>query len=106
MRMSRVTLVLVFFGWAATAEAQTNPAPASGANDLDVAQASQAQAPTGDQAQQPVAAVGEAATKPTRGFFSALGHNLADDVKHIPRRNSVYWMAGGVAAAYAVHPID
>jgi membrane-associated phospholipid phosphatase len=45
-------------------------------------------------------------TKPTRGFFSALGHNLLDDVKHIPRRNSLYFLAGGGAAALAVHPAD
>src|SRR5258706_13035837 len=59
-----------------------------------------------DKAQQPPAAVGEEGKKPTRGFFSALGHNLADDVKHIPRLNSVYWMAGGAGLPYAVHPID
>jgi len=45
-------------------------------------------------------------TKPTRGFFSALGHNLVDDVKHLPRRNSIYWLVGGGAAALAVHPAD
>ena len=27
--------------------------------------------------------------KPTRSFFPALAHNLVDDVKHIPRRNSL-----------------
>src|SRR5882672_8025065 len=59
-----------------------------------------------DQSQGPPAAVGEQGAKPTRGFFSALGHNLADDVKHIPRRNSAYWMAGGAALAFAVHPAD
>ena len=31
-----------------------------------------------DKAQQPPAAVGEEGKKPTRGFFSALGHNLGD----------------------------
>jgi len=55
---------------------------------------------------QPPAAVGEAQTKPTRGFFSALFHNLGDDVKHMPRMNSVYWLAGGAALAAAVHPED
>jgi len=59
-----------------------------------------------EQQQSPTAAVGEQGAKPTRGFFSSLGHNLADDVKHIPRRNSLYWLAGGVAAAAAVHPAD
>ena len=44
--------------------------------------------------------------KPTRGFVSALGHNLVDDVKHLPRRNSVYWLVGGGIAALAVHPVD
>src|SRR5262245_47944933 len=43
--------------------------------------------------------------KPTRGFISALGHNLVDDIKHLPRRNSVFWLMGGGAAAIAVHPI-
>jgi len=43
---------------------------------------------------------------PTRGFFSSLGHNLGDDVKHIPRWNSVYWLAGGGALALAVHQKD
>jgi membrane-associated phospholipid phosphatase len=59
-----------------------------------------------DKAQQPPAAVGEEGTKPTRGFFSALGHNLSDDVKHIPRRNSAYWLVAGTALALAVHPED
>jgi len=54
----------------------------------------------------PPAAVGEAGVKPTRGFLSALGHNLGDDLKHLPRRNSVYWIAGGAAVAAAVHPED
>lgn len=44
--------------------------------------------------------------KPTRGFVSAISHNLLDDLKHIPRRNSAYWLVGGTAAALAVHPFD
>lgn len=44
--------------------------------------------------------------KPTRGFVGALGHNLVDDMRHLPRRNSVYWIVGGGIAALAVHPID
>jgi membrane-associated phospholipid phosphatase len=64
--------------------------------------------------QKPPAAVGEEGTKPTgaedtkpaRGFISALTHNLGDDLKHIPRRNSVYWLAGGAGLALAVHPED
>jgi membrane-associated phospholipid phosphatase len=49
---------------------------------------------------------GEEETKPTRGFVSALVHNLGDDVKHMPRQNSIYWVAGGGALALAVHPAD
>ncbi len=56
--------------------------------------------------QKPPAAVGEEGHKETRGFFSALGHNLVDDVKHMPRKNSVYWLAGGTALAFAIHPED
>ncbi len=44
--------------------------------------------------------------KATRGFFSALFHNMGDDVKHMPRWNSLYWLAGGGALAAAVHPAD
>jgi membrane-associated phospholipid phosphatase len=52
------------------------------------------------------AAVGEEGAKPRRHFLSALVHNLGDDVKHIPRRNSLYWVAGGTALALAIHPED
>jgi membrane-associated phospholipid phosphatase len=48
----------------------------------------------------------EEPTKPTRGFFSALAHNMGDDLKHIPRRNSLYWLAAGSAATAAIHPAD
>jgi membrane-associated phospholipid phosphatase len=58
------------------------------------------------QDQKPPAAVGEEGTKPTRGFFSSLGHNLGDDLEHMPRLNTVYWLAGGAAVAAAVHPAD
>jgi membrane-associated phospholipid phosphatase len=78
------------------------PAPA----DQVQKQAQQQSEPKPDE-QKPPAAVGEAvAAKPTRGFFSALFHNLGDDVKHMPRRNTVYWLAGGAAMAAAVHPAD
>jgi membrane-associated phospholipid phosphatase len=43
---------------------------------------------------------------PARSFVSTLVHNLADDVKHLPRRNTVYWVAGGAAMSLAVHPFD
>jgi len=56
--------------------------------------------------QKPPAAAGEEGKKPTRKFPSALAHNLWDDAKHLPRQNSVYWLAGGGAAALAVHPLD
>ncbi|MGH9410223.1 MAG: phosphatase PAP2 family protein [Vicinamibacterales bacterium] len=56
--------------------------------------------------QTPPAAVGEAGKKPVRSFPSALVHNLSDDLKHMPRRNSLYWLAGGTAVALAVHPED
>jgi hypothetical protein len=56
--------------------------------------------------QKPPAAVGEQGKKPTRSFFSALGHNLVDDVKHLPRQNSWYFLAGGGALALVVHPED
>jgi membrane-associated phospholipid phosphatase len=56
--------------------------------------------------QKPPAAVGEEGHKETGGFFSSLGHNLVDDVKHMPRRNSVYWLVGGTAMALAIHPYD
>jgi membrane-associated phospholipid phosphatase len=46
------------------------------------------------------------AAKPTRGFVSALIDNLGDDLRHMPRRNSIYFLAGGGALALAVHPID
>ncbi|HEX9366744.1 MAG TPA: phosphatase PAP2 family protein [Vicinamibacterales bacterium] len=62
--------------------------------------------PPQDPAQKPPAAVGEEATKPTRGFFSSLGHNLKDDVKHLPRKNSLYFLVGGSAVALLVHPND
>src|SRR5438034_1106376 len=36
--------------------------------------------------------------KVTRTFVSTFFHNLGEDVKHIPRRNTMYWLAGGAAA--------
>jgi hypothetical protein len=41
-----------------------------------------------------------------RGFFKALFSNLKDDVRHIPRKNSLYWLAAGSGLALAVHPKD
>jgi membrane-associated phospholipid phosphatase len=51
-------------------------------------------------------AVAKASQKPSRGFFKALVYNLGDDVKHIPRRNSLYWLAAGSAMTAAIHPAD
>jgi len=62
--------------------------------------------PSPQDPQKPPAAVGEEPTKPTRNFFSALVHNVGDDFKHLPRMNTVYFLAGGGALAAAVHPID
>ena len=88
-----------------------NPPPT--ADDQKPAAPDQIQAQTPDQPptpdpddQTPTLAAKESPAKPTRGFFSALFHNLGDDVKHMPRMNSVYWLAGGAALAAAVHPAD
>jgi len=49
---------------------------------------------------------GEEGDKQTRRFFPALFHNLGEDLRHIPRKNSLYWLAAGSALALAVHPED
>jgi membrane-associated phospholipid phosphatase len=51
-------------------------------------------------------AAAEEPVKPTRAFFPALLHNLGDDLKKMPRKNSLYWLAAGSALAIAVHPAD
>jgi hypothetical protein len=48
----------------------------------------------------------DSAATHARSFLSTLVHNLADDLEHLPRLNSLYWAAGGGAAALAVHPYD
>jgi hypothetical protein len=53
--------------------------------------------------QEPVQAAPES---PQRSFVSSLVHHLGDDLKHIPRRNSLYWLAAGTAGALAIHPLD
>ncbi len=54
----------------------------------------------------PAVATAEEQTKPSRAFFPALVHNLGDDLKRMPRRNTLYWLVGGSALALAVHPAD
>jgi membrane-associated phospholipid phosphatase len=63
---------------------------------------------TGGQTAAPAgtAVAGDKDVQPTEGFLHALTHNLGDDVRHIPRKNSVYWLALGGGLALAVHPID
>ena len=51
-------------------------------------------------------AAGEDLTKPTRSFFPALLHNLGDDIKHIPRKNTLYWLGAGAVGSLVVHPAD
>jgi len=105
MRRTISVLVLtIAFGWSRPAGViAQGPEPDSNVPSPAVAEPAQDQkAPD----QKPPAAVGEEATKPRRSFLPALGHNLVDDVKHIPRRNSLYWLAGGTALALAIHPED
>ncbi len=97
-RVPTVTFVVLLtaatnFGLAARAHAQEAVDPAS----------SQQPAP-GDSGSQ--VAAGEEPAKPAERFIPALAHNLLDDVKHIPRRNSVYWLAAGTVLSLAVHPLD
>ena len=94
MRMTfaaSVALATVFAAAPGLAQEQREPATRS----------PQVQAPPAG-----TAAAGEEGTKPTRAFFSALAHNLSDDIKHTPRMNSVYWLAAGGALALAIHPQD
>jgi membrane-associated phospholipid phosphatase len=51
-------------------------------------------------------AAAEAPKKPDRGFARTLIHNLGDDLKHMPRRNSLYWLGAGAAMSAAIHPAD
>jgi membrane-associated phospholipid phosphatase len=96
------TLVL---GMAASAGAQTDPTHAVPLTATPDQQTSQPPAkPDSEVPQQPATAA--PADKPTRGFVSALAHNLLDDVKHLPRMDNAYWLAGGGALALAVHPAD
>jgi membrane-associated phospholipid phosphatase len=103
MRSSAVALAFVV-GFAAAPAFAQDPAPQQPAAQQPASQQDPQKPP--DKKDQPPAAVGEAGTKPTRGFVKALFYNLGDDMKHMPRQNSIYWLAGGSAAALAIHPVD
>jgi membrane-associated phospholipid phosphatase len=45
-------------------------------------------------------------TSEERGFVKSLISQLGQDLKHMPRRNSLYWLAAGSGLALAVHPAD
>lgn len=96
-----IVFVLVLFPGVAFAQSQ--PSSQDPQQTEQKAQQTEQKPPKKDQ---PPAAVGEAGKKPVRSFPSALVHNLGDDLKHMPRRNSVYWLAGGSAIALAIHPED
>ena len=74
--------------------------------DSVVAQEAQTPAATPQQGTGQKVAAGEEPSKPTRSFIPALFHNLGDDVKHIPRRNTLYWLAWGTGVSLAIHPAD
>jgi len=50
--------------------------------------------------------VAVAQTSEQRGFVRSLISQLGQDLKHMPRRNSLYWLAAGSGLALAVHPAD
>lgn len=103
MRSSTATsIVILAFVWSAPVFAQGQQPEQSRTTQTD--QQPPEQKPP--KQQQPPAAVGEAGQKSVRSFPSALVHNLGDDFKHMPRRNSLYWLVGGGALALAVHPAD
>jgi hypothetical protein len=64
------------------------------------------QAPSPAQNQTSSAATQDEGNKPTRGFVSALVHNLTNDLKHMPTMTNAYWLVGGGAAALLVRPDD
>jgi membrane-associated phospholipid phosphatase len=100
--LARQLAIIIVAGWATGAAAQTTAAPPD-ATALDVAQTvTLPHNQTPESAAPPLP--GE--TTPTRGFASAFGHNVVDDVKHIPRRNTLYWLGTGIGLAFAVHPAD
>ncbi|PWT79848.1 MAG: hypothetical protein C5B57_13180 [Blastocatellia bacterium] len=94
-------LVFGLFRAVPTAAQQSETAPASSL-EAPQQQTTQPSQPEGGQQ----VAVPEGSKKETRGFFGALVHNLGDDLKHMPRLNSLYWLAAGSAGAAAIHPAD
>lgn len=102
MRSSTVVVALSFVLTSASVFAQEVAAQAPATEQTPAQKPSDPQ----DPGQKPPAAVGEEGTKPTRSFFPALFHNLGEDVKHLPRKNSLYFLAGGGALALAIHPND
>ena len=94
-----ILLVLLVIGASTSARAQEVRAESTGAQGESTAVPSETPPPQ-------VASTGEEGKKPTLRFFPALGHGLVDDLKHLPRWNTVYWFAGGGALALAVHPKD
>lgn len=99
---ARTLAIIIVAGWATGATAQTTAAPPD-AIALDVAQTVTV---PHDQTPESAAPALPVDTKPTRGFASAFGHNVVDDVKHLPRRNTLYWLGTGIGLAFAVHPAD
>lgn len=97
MRSSAVAIFVLALSWTSPVCGQ------AGQTDQHPTTQTEQKPPKKDQ---PPAAVGEAGKKPVRRFPSALVHNIGDDFKHMPRRNSVYWLVGGGALALAVHPAD
>src|SRR5690349_3666574 len=96
MRSSAVALAIVI-GLTATPVFAQDPVPQEATAEQD-----QQKPPE----QKPPAAVGETGKKPTRGFTKALVYNIGDDFKHMPRMNSLYWLAGGSIGALVIHPED
>jgi hypothetical protein len=96
MRSSAVALAIVI-GLTAIPVFAQDPAPREATAEQD-----QQKPPE----QKPPAAVGEIGKKPTRGFTKALVYNIGDDFKHMPRKNSLYWLAGGSIGALVIHPED
>jgi membrane-associated phospholipid phosphatase len=93
--------------WATVLAAALILPAAATAQQRDDRQPQQTQTPsTPPQGTGQKVAAAEEPAKPTRSFFPALFHNLGDDVKHIPRRNTLYWLGAGAAASLIIHPAD